>query len=126
MPTTEDLIGTWRVTAFQEWSADGAAHHPLGDTPTGYAIFDRAGRVFIQLSRGVGRGAAAEAVARSFMAYFGTFAVSGDQLKVAIESGNNPEDVATTQTRTVTLQGDMLTIGIPGQFQATLRREAKA
>ena len=125
MPITGDLIGTWRVTGFQEWSPDGVEHLPLGDSPVGYAIFDAAGRVFIQLSKGGGRGASSDAVARSFMGYFGRFEVSGDQLKVAIESGNNPGDVATTQTRTVTLDGDVLTLGIPGQFQATLRREAK-
>ncbi|MDQ7249977.1 lipocalin-like domain-containing protein [Dongia sedimenti] len=125
MPSTADLIGTWRVIAFQEWSPDGVEHHPLGDAPTGYAIFDAAGRIFIQLSRGAGRGVASDAVARSFMAYFGTFSVAGDQLQVAIESGNNPGDVGTSQTRTVTVDGDVLTIGIPNQLQATLRREAK-
>lgn len=124
MPTVSDLIGTWRVAGFQEWSVDGIEHHPLGDTPTGYAIFDAAGRIFIQLSRGAGRGVGSDAVARSFMAYFGTFSIDGDQLQVAIESGNNPGDVGTSQTRTVTLVGDRLTIGIPGQFQATLQREA--
>jgi hypothetical protein len=60
------------------------------------------------------------------MAYFGRFTIDGDTLSLAAESGNSPDDVGTTQTRTITLDGDRLTIGIPNQFQATLRREAKS
>jgi hypothetical protein len=122
MPTANDLLGTWRVTGFSEWSRDGVERHPLGDNPVGYAIFGAAGRIFIQLSKSPSRGTPAEDVAGSFIAYFGTFEVKGDTLIVAIESGNEAHDVATTQTRTVTLDGDALSIGIPGQFMATLRR----
>jgi hypothetical protein len=60
------------------------------------------------------------------MAYFGRFTVSGDTLNITAESGNSPDDVGTEQTRTITLDGDLLTIGIPDQFQATLRREAQS
>jgi hypothetical protein len=60
------------------------------------------------------------------MAYFGKVEVKGDTLSTTVESGNNWEDIGTTQTRTVTLDGDTLTIGIPGRIQATLRREAKS
>jgi hypothetical protein len=126
MPTANDLIGTWRVTGFQEWSPDGVEHHPIGKTPAGFAIFDTAGRFFFQLSKSTGEGASPDAVARSFMAYFGRFTVSGNTLNIAAESGNSPDDVGTSQTRTISLNGDTLTIGIPNQFQATLRREAKS
>lgn len=126
MPNATDLIGTWRVTGFQQWSADGKEHHPIGKTPVGFAIFDTAGRFFFQLSRSTAESASSEEVARSFMAYFGQFTVSGDSLSLAAESGNSPDDVGTTQTRTVTLDGDRLSIGIPGKFQATLRREVKS
>ena len=122
MPTATELIGTWRVTGFSEWSRDGTEHHPLGDNPVGYAIFDAAGRIFIQLSKSPGRSATAQDVAGSFIAYFGRFEVKGDTLIVAIESGNAAHDVASTQTRTITLDGDALSIGIPGQFMASLRR----
>jgi hypothetical protein len=60
------------------------------------------------------------------MAYFGKVTVSGDTLTIDAESGNNPEDVGNTQTRTITLNGDILTIGVPGVLQATLRREVKS
>jgi hypothetical protein len=122
VPSLSDLIGTWRVTGFQEWAPDGREFLPLGEAPVGYAAFGRSGRIFIQLSRSTAEGASPDQVAASFIAYFGTFAVSGDTLTIAIESGNEPHDVATTQTRTITLDGDVLTIGIPGKFQATLRR----
>lgn len=121
MPTAHDLVGTWRVAAFSEWSEEGREQHPLGD-PTGYAIFDAVGRIFIQLSKSPGRGVTAEEVAASFIAYFGTFKVDGDTLVIAIESGNGAHDVATVQTRTVILDGDALSIGIPGRFMANLRR----
>lgn len=123
MPTPADLIGTWRVIGFSEWGRDGAEQHPLGDHPVGYAIFDAAGRIFIQLSKNPGRSTPTEDVARSFIAYFGTFRVDGSTLIVAIESGNEAHDVATSQTRTITLDGDTLTIGIPRTFMATLRRQ---
>jgi len=126
MTSASDLIGTWRVTAFQLWSPDGKEHHPIGKTPAGFAVFDTTGRVFFQLSRSTAEGASAEEVARSFMAYFGKVSVSGNALSVEAEAGNNPEDVGTTQTRTIRLDGDMLTVGIPGKIQATLRREAKS
>jgi len=126
MLKANDLIGTWRVTAFQQWSPDGKEHHPIGKTPTGFAVFDTTGRVFFQLSKSTAEGASPEEVARSFMAYFGRFTVSGDTLGIVAESGNAPDDVGTTQTRTITLNGDVLTIGIPGQFQGTLRREVKS
>lgn len=122
MPTSADLLGTWRVIGFSEWSRDGVERHPLGHNPVGYAIFDAAGRIFIQLGKSPGRGTPAEDVAGSFIAYFGTFEVKGDTLIVAIESGNQAHDVATTQTRTVILDGDALSLGIPGQFMASLRR----
>jgi hypothetical protein len=122
VPAAGDLVGTWRVTAFQEWSADGREFRPLGEAPVGYAVFQSSGRIFIQLGRSTGEGASAEAVASSFMAYFGRFEVDGDRLTIVIESGNEPHDVGTTQTRAITLNGDVLTIGIPGKFKATLRR----
>jgi hypothetical protein len=126
METANDLIGTWRVTGFQQWSPDGKEHRPIGETPIGFAVFDTTGRVFFQLSKSTAEGASPEEVARSFMAYFGRFTVSGDTLNIVAKSGNSPDDVGTTQTRTITLDGDTLTIGIPGQFRATLRREAKS
>ena len=126
MATLGDLIGTWRVTALQVWSADGKAHRPIGDRPVGFAVFDTTGRVFFQLSRSAEDGASPDEVAKSFMAYFGKVEVNGDTLSTTVESGNNREDIGTTQTRTITLDGDTLTIGIPGRIQATLRREAKS
>jgi hypothetical protein len=126
MATIDDLIGTWRVTAFSEWAPDGSEHHPIGKSPTGFAVFDTTGRVFFQLSKSTSEGASPSEVARSFMAYFGMVSVSGNTLSTVVESGNSHEDVGTTQTRTITLDGDTLTIGIPGRIQATLRREAKS
>lgn len=126
MTSANDLIGTWRIAAFQLWSPDGQEHHPIGKQPVGYAIFDAAGRFFFQLSMSQADGASAEEVANSFMAYFGRFTVSGDTLNLTAESGNGPDDVGTTQTRTVTIHGDTLSIGIPDRFRATLRREAKS
>jgi hypothetical protein len=126
MTSASDLIGTWRIIAFSEWSADGKEHHPIGKAPAGFAVFDTTGRVFFQLSKSTAEGASPEDVASSFMAYFGKISVSGNTLTVAAEAGNGPDDVGTTQTRTFTLDGDRLTIGIPGQIQATLRREAKS
>jgi hypothetical protein len=126
MPTASDLIGTWRIAAFQLWSPDGREHHPIGKTPAGFAVFDTTGRVFFQLSKSTAEGASPQDVANAFMGYFGKVAVNGDTLTIEAEAGNSPDDVGTTQTRKITLAGDTLTIGIPARFQATLRREAKS
>ena len=126
MATLDDLIGTWRVIALQLWTANGMERHPIGRTPSGFAVFDTTGRVFFQLSKNTAEGASRQEVADSFMAYFGKVSVSGDTLTIDAESGNNPEDVGNTQTRTIAITGDILTIGVPGVIQATLRREAKS
>ena len=126
MTSASDLIGTWRVIALQFWSANGMERQPLGRKPSGFAVFDTTGRVFFQLSKSTTEGASRQDVADSFMAYFGKVSVSGDTLTIDTESGNNPEDVGNTQTRTITLHDDILTIGIPGVIQATLQREAKS
>ena len=126
MPTAADLIGTWRVIALQLWSANGMERHPIGRTPSGFAVFDTTGRVFFQLSKSTAEGASRQDVASSFMAYFGKVSVRGDTLTIDAESGNNPEDVGNTQTRSINLDGDILTIGIPGVIRATLRREVKS
>src|SRR4051812_33199764 len=93
MATIADLIGTWRVIAMQSWSADGTERHPIGRTPSGFAVFDTTGRVFFQLSKSIADGASEQDVANSFMAYFGKVTVSGNTLSTVVESGNNPEDV---------------------------------
>ena len=121
-----DLIGTWRVIGLQLWTANGMERHPIGRTPSGFAVFDTTGRVFFQLSKSTAEGASRQDVANSFMAYFGKVSVSGDTLSTVVESGNNREDIGTTQSRTITLDGDTLTIGIPNRIRATLRREAQA
>jgi hypothetical protein len=120
-----DLIGTWRVAGFQEWSG-GGEHRPLGEAPVGYAVFDEGGRIFVQLSRNPTESTSPKEAAGSFIAYFGTFNVDGDTLAVAIETANGAQDVASMQTRGITLKGDTLTIGIPERFIATLRREPAA
>jgi hypothetical protein len=126
MTSASDLIGTWRVVSLQLWSPDGKERRPIGDKPIGFAVFDTTGRVFFQLSRSTEDCATPEDGANTIMAYLGNVSVSGNTLSTTVESGNNHEDVGTTQTRSITLDGDTLTIGIPGRIQATLRREAKS
>jgi hypothetical protein len=127
MPIPTDLIGTWRLAALRRWDPDGRETHPIGARPVGYAVFDTTGRAFFQISRNpdgtpTESRPTADDVVRSFMAYCGRYTLAGDQLSVAVETGNNPADIGTTQTRTITLAGDTLTIGTPGRFAAELRR----
>lgn len=125
MPTADELIGTWRVTGFREWREGGVESRPLGDTPVGYAVFDSAGHIFVQLGKNPKECASAKAAADLCMAYFGRFEVRAETLSLGIESGNESHDVATTQIRTITRNGDDLTIGTPGQIIASLRRVAE-
>jgi hypothetical protein len=122
MATIGDLIGTWRVLSFTRWNKEGVASQPLGPEPMGYAVFDATGHAFIQLGRSPNDGGFPDEIAKSLMNYFGPYAVSGDRLKVTVESSNMADYLGSVQERTFEVSGDTMTIGTPGKYQAKLQR----
>lgn len=126
MHSDNPLIGTWRLVSYETWNAAGDVSQPLGAPPAGYAVFDKTGHAFIQLALGGSKGAPADEVAKSFMAYFGTFAVNDENTEVTIfvEASNAPSYVGSLQVRPFQISGDMLVLGVLGQYRATLHRAA--
>jgi hypothetical protein len=120
--TSSTLIGTWRALSFERYNKEGVAHQPLGPEPRGYAHFDATGYAFIQLGRDPADGGFPDEIAKSVMCYLGSFTVTGDTVAVTVESSNMADYLGSVQERTFKVDGDALTIGTPGKYQAKLRR----
>ncbi|HVY97938.1 MAG TPA: lipocalin-like domain-containing protein [Dongiaceae bacterium] len=121
MAQPNPLLGTWRVESFER-RENGALVQPLGSPPAGYAVFDETGHAFVQLGRATTPDRSPKEIAQSLMAYFGPYAIDGDQLTVTVEASNMAAYIGSTQVRRFRRDGDALTIGVEGQYQAKLRR----
>jgi hypothetical protein len=120
--TDSTLIGTWRVLSFERYTKEGVASQPLGAEPMGYAVFDPTGHAFVLLGRRPADGGFPDEIAKSLMSYFGPYTVSGDTLKVTVESSNMADYLGSVQERNFDVSGDAMTIGTPGKYQAKLQR----
>jgi hypothetical protein len=121
MATPNPLLGTWRVESFERWE-NGTLNQPLGAPPAGYAVFDETGHAFIQLGRAATSDRSPKEIAQSLMAYFGAYSIADDELTVTVEASNIPAYIGSTQVRRFARDGDRLTLGVEGQYQAKLRR----
>ena len=45
----QKLIGTWRLTSFEDRPASGPVKYPFGKTPSGLLIYDATGHMSIQI-----------------------------------------------------------------------------
>jgi hypothetical protein len=122
MAPQNPLLGTWRVESFERWAADGTLTQPVGARPAGYAVFDDNGLAFIQLGRATTADLPAKDIAQSLMAYFGPYAINGDELTVTVEASNMAAYIGSKQVRRFSRDGDALTLGVEGQYRARLRR----
>jgi len=120
--TDNPLLGTWRVLSFTRWNKQGVASRPVGETPTGYAVFDATGHAFIQVGRSPTDGGFPDEIAKSLMCYFGPYTISGHKLMVTVESSTIADYLGSVQERTFEISGDTMTVGTPGQYQAKLQR----
>jgi hypothetical protein len=116
------LLGTWRVESFERWTTDGTLTHPVGAPPAGYAVFDASGLAFVQLGRATTADFSPKDIAQSLMAYFGPYAIDGDELTVTVEASNMAAYIGSKQVRRFSRDGDNLTLGVEGQYRARLRR----
>ena len=121
MAPANPLLGTWRVESFERWE-DGVLKQPVGNPPAGYAVFDETGHAFVQLGRRTTSDFSPKDIAQSLMAYFGPYAINGDDLTVTVEASNMAAYIGSTQVRRFKRDGDNLTLGVEGQYQAKLRR----
>jgi hypothetical protein len=120
--TTNTLIGTWRVLSFTRWNKEGVASQPFGLEPAGCAVFDATGHALIQLGRSSVDGGFPDEIAKSTICYFGPYSVSGETVRVTVEGSNMADYIGSVQERVFKVDGDLATIGTPGQYQAQLQR----
>jgi hypothetical protein len=89
----------------------------MGQNPTGYAAFNTDGRVFLLITGDARKPAkTAEERAELFttlIAYTGTYRVEADKWTTRVEVSGIPEWVGTDQVRTLTVDGERLTVMSP-------------
>jgi hypothetical protein len=133
LSSPSSLVGTWRVVSHETWQEDGGVTHAFGSDPVGLAVFDAAGMASIQIARRPPGGEApaplveedATAHASSYAGYLGPYVIDADGRGVSIhvQASNVPAYVGSVQHRPFVVDGDRLTLGIPGRYRALLERQ---
>jgi hypothetical protein len=130
------LLGTWRIVSCQA-NVDGKIIKPWGDNSPGYLVYTQDGHVFVQMAdperrdllhwtpaRGPLLREAAEAdAALGAMNYWGTFDIlDGQQVIHHVEWHSVVASIADDNLRSVTLNGDQLTLDTPVGAQLVWER----
>ncbi len=119
----QSLVGTWKLTAYEDHLADGSIEYPYGGKPVGLLIYDATGHMAIQIMKmphpkvasGDEEKVAPEekrALFDSYIAYFGTYVVDWAKKTVTHKVAGDLYDVyvGTSQDRPFQLNGDRLTL----------------
>jgi Lipocalin-like domain len=116
------LIGTWRlVSAMREEIPSGAKTPFLGENPTGFLHYMPEGRMLALITRAgrkapvgkVANAAEAEALIRSMISYGGTYECGDDEVIHHCDISWNQSFTGTVQRRSVTFEGDRMTLSPP-------------
>ena len=110
------LVGTWKLVSATQ-TENGQSKDYFGPRPRGQVIFEPNGQFSDMLlrsdlprfqtnNRASGTADENAAVVKGSIAYFGTYTLSGETLKLHIESGTFPNWDNTDQTRIVRLSGN--------------------
>ena len=111
------VLGIWKLVSQEiEVQETGQLEPPMGEKPTGYAVFTQ-GRAFFILT-GEFREPATNDEKRAkllntLVAYTGTYRVEGDKWITKVEVAWNPEWVGSEQTRFFKLDHDRLQVLSP-------------
>lgn len=113
------LVGTWRLVSYVTNEPDGRRGKPYGEA-VGRLEYDARGNMAGQVMRpdrgpvelGEGGAQQVRAAYLGYIAYFGTYDVSGDGRTVThhVEGALNPAWVGGDQVRGVTFDGDRLVL----------------
>ena len=111
------LQGTWRLSGYEVWDERGQ-RQAAGGTTAGYLVLDATGHAFVQLLSAEGT---------DFGAYFGTYTVDSEAalLRIEVEGSNIPDYRGSTQIRPYHLAGNILVLGVEGEYRAIFRRVAR-
>src|SRR5262249_6297287 len=105
------VFGTWKLVSYEtEVQATGEKEPAMGQSPTGYALFNAEGRVFLVVT-GEARKPAKTSQERAelfttLIAYTGTYHLEGDKWTTKVEVAWIPEWVGTEQVRSLTVDGE--------------------
>ena len=112
------VLGVWKLVSQEiEVQETGRREPPMGERPTGYAVFTQEGRAFFILTGEIREPAsndeARAKLLNTLVAYTGTYRVEGDKWITKVEVAWNPEWVGSEQTRFFKLDGDRLQVLSP-------------
>jgi hypothetical protein len=116
----ESLVGTWKLVSYTETSDKGGVTYPYGEHPTGFLTYTPDGRVSVIITHegrkllsappGLAPREETSAAFISLVAYAGGYSVTGDKVTHHIEAAWAQNLVNTDQVRSVSLEGDRLTL----------------
>jgi Lipocalin-like domain len=121
---TESLTGTWTLVAWRRIAADGTVSYPLGTGAYGLLSYSDNGRMAVQITGadraalptgdplGGDEGARAGAYS-TYLAYFGTYAVQGQDVVHQIEGSLYPNWAGERQVRPYTAESGELVLHTP-------------
>jgi hypothetical protein len=118
---TDSLKGTWQLVAWRRIAADGTISYPLGADARGQLIYTSNGMMAVQIAAAsrppistddpLGGDTSARAGAYStYLAYFGTYEVKGEQVIHHLDSSLFPNWGGEEQARAIGYEGDDLVL----------------
>lgn len=119
MPTPEDLIGVWRLVAFEAEDADGVITKPYGDAPEGRIVYTAGGIMSAHLGAGdrpafadLGDTNADRALGalKGHFSYSGRWRLDGNRVIHTVDMSISPDWVGLDKVRTVTFDGDEIVL----------------
>jgi hypothetical protein len=115
---SDKVVGIWELVSLEiEVQETGQIEPPMGERPTGYAMFTQQGRAFFILTGELREPPTNDeqraALLNTLVAYTGTYRVEGDKWITKVEVAWNPEWVGSEQTRFFKLDGDCLKVLSP-------------
>lgn len=122
--SAKDLVGTWTVVSIVNTQPDGKKVETFGSKPVGILTFDAQGRYNLQVCR-TGRAKFAansrekgtpeenQAAVLGCNPHWGKYTVADGAINFQIEHAMYPNWEGTTQKRTYTIKGDVLTYNVP-------------
>jgi hypothetical protein len=113
-----NVLGVWKLVSLEiEIQETGQREPPMGEKPSGYAVFTDQGRAFFILTGELRELATNDQqrarLLNTLVAYTGTYRVEGDRWITKVDVAWNPEWVGSEQTRFFKLDGDRLQVLSP-------------
>jgi hypothetical protein len=117
----ESVVGTWKLVSYWNVSATGEKSAPYGEHPTGFITYTADGRMSAiisadgrkPMSTGDRFAAGAEeraAAFSSFLAYAGTYTLTGEKVVHHVQAAWLQSWVGTDVVRSVTMQRDKIVL----------------